>query len=64
MRKFVIALACASSLCTGVAYAQNPKQACKMACARVHQDCTRDAVDMAAKKECFQAWKACNGNCG
>ncbi len=64
MRKVVIALAFANSVCAGVAYAQMPKQACKMECARIHQDCARAAADAAAKKECFQAWKTCNGNCG
>jgi hypothetical protein len=63
MKHLAIALLCASSLSTGVAYAQNAKQVCRQNCAQTFQACMREAADSAGKKECFDAWKVCNGGC-
>ncbi len=63
MKRIAIALLIASSLSTGVAYAQSAKQACRQECQQQFQQCMRDATEAEQKKACFETWKACGDKC-
>lgn len=63
MKKLAIAAFVTAFLSSGVAYAQNAKQICRQSCQQAFQACMRDAGDSAAKKNCFDSWKACNEEC-